>query len=64
MIKDILNSVVCRRCIQMKRFDGDDVSVVMEIETFDEEQEDVVLVDTELVSRFGVVVTSSISDAG
>ena len=48
----------------MKRFDGDDVSVVMEIETFDEEQEDVVLVDTELVSRFGVVVTSSISDAG
>ena len=36
----------------------------MEIETFDEEQEDVVLIDTALASRSGVVVNSSISDAG
>ena len=48
----------------MKRFDGDDASVVMEIGTLNEEQEHVVLIDKELASRFGVVVTSSISDAG
>lgn len=49
---------------QFKRFDWDDVSVVMEIGTLNEEQEHVVLIDKELASRFGVVVTSSISDAG
>ena len=36
----------------------------MEIGTLNEEQEHVVLIDKELASRFGVVVTSSISDAG
>ena len=50
--------------IQMKRFDGDDASVVMEIGTLNVEQEHVVLVDTELASRTGVVVNSSISTAG
>ena len=49
---------------QMKRFDGDDAFVVMEIARLNEQQEHVVLVDTELASRTGVVVNSSISTAG